>query len=153
MTPLFNKLNLAEVRAVHVLNAPDTFETELLALDGVQVTRDARGPVVFAIAFVRTKRQVEDVTAKLARVAEGDALIWMAYPKASSKKYKCEFNRDNGWQALGDAGYEPVRQVSIDEDWSALRFRKAEFIKTMSRKPEGAISSVGRKKALARREA
>jgi hypothetical protein len=153
MTPLFKKLNLAEVRAVHVLNAPDTFETELQALDGVQVTRDAKGPVVFAIAFVRTKREVEDVTAKLARVAEGDALIWMAYPKASSKKYKCEFNRDNGWQALGDAGYEPVRQVSIDEDWSALRFRKAEFIKTMSRNPEGAISSVGRKKALARRGA
>mgnify|MGYP005835701873 CR=1 FL=1 len=28
---------------------------------------------------------------------------------------------------------EPVRQVAIDEDWSALRFRRVEYIKTMTR--------------------
>jgi hypothetical protein len=40
-----------------------------------------------------------------------------------------------------------VRQVAIDEDWSALRFRKAEFIKAMKRNPDGAISALGREKA------
>ena len=30
-------------------------------------------------------------------------------------------------------GYEPVRQIAIDEDWSALRFRKTGKIKTMKR--------------------
>ena len=34
---------------------------------------------------------------------------------------------------MGDAGFEPVRMVAIDEDWSALRFRRVEFIKTMNR--------------------
>jgi len=34
---------------------------------------------------------------------------------------------------LADDGYEPVRQVAIDEDWSALRFRKVEQIKKMTR--------------------
>lgn len=152
MTPLFKKLNLPDVREIHVLDAPDSFEAELRALDGVKVTREAKRPLVFAIAFVKTLREVEEAAAKLANAAEGDALIWMAYPKGSSKKYTCEFNRDNGWAALGAAGYEPVRQIAIDEDWSALRFRKAEFIKTMRRNPEGAISSAGRKKALAKRE-
>ena len=74
----------------------------------------------------------------------------MIYPKGTSKKYKCEFNRDSGWPALGAGGYEPVRMVAIDEDWSALRFRKAEKIKSMTRNPDGAISKVGKQKARAR---
>jgi hypothetical protein len=119
MTPLFKKLNLAAAQPIHVLNAPKSFEKE-----------------------------VEAATKQLVRAAEGDAQLWMVYPKGSSKKYTCEFNRDTGWKALGDAGYEPVRQVAIDEDWSALRFRKAEFIKTMKRNPDGAISNAGRNKAL-----
>jgi hypothetical protein len=37
---------------------------------------------------------------------------------------------------MGKAGFEPVRMVAIDEDWSALRFRRVEFIKTMNRPEE-----------------
>jgi hypothetical protein len=51
--------------------------------------------------------------------------VWVAYPKKASRRYGCEFDRDTGWQALGDAGFEPVRQVAIDEDWSALRCRQS----------------------------
>jgi len=152
MTPLFKKLNLAETRCIHVLNAPESFEQELRALEGVDVNRQARGRIVFALAFVKTTQEVEVATEQLVQAAEGDAQLWMVYPKGSSKKYKCEFNRDTGWKALGEAGYEPVRQVAIDEDWSALRFRKAEFIRTMTRNPEGAISSAGRKKAREQRK-
>jgi hypothetical protein len=61
----------------------------------------------------------------------GDAILWMAYPKGTSKRYECEFNRDNGWDVLGRAGFEGVRQVAIDEDWSALRFRRVEFSKSL----------------------
>ncbi len=48
--------------------------------------------------------------------AQGDAIIWFTYPKTSSKKYTCEFNRDTGWAVLGELGLEGVRQVAIDED-------------------------------------
>ncbi len=37
---------------------------------------------------------------------------------------------------MGKAGFEPVRMVAIDEDWSAVRFRRVEFIKTMNRPEE-----------------
>lgn len=59
----------------------------------------------------------------------GDAILWFAYPKGTSKKYKCEFNRDNGWDVIRAAGFDTVRAVAIDEDWSALRFRRKEFIR------------------------
>jgi microsomal dipeptidase-like Zn-dependent dipeptidase len=38
----------------------------------------------------------------------------------------------------------PVRQVAIDEDWSALRFRRTEQVKTFTR--SRAISAAGRKR-------
>jgi hypothetical protein len=153
MTALFKKLNLAAVRSIHVLNAPASFDVELQMLDGVAVKRKAAGKVTFAVAFVKTIKEVEQATVQLTNAAVGDAVLWMAYPKSTSKTLSCEFNRDTGWQALGQAGYEPVSQVAIDSDWSALRFRKAEFIKTMRRHPEGALSELGRRKALAQRDA
>ncbi len=152
MTPLFKKLNFGPGQVLHVLNAPSTFENELLALTGVEVKRTAVGKVTFALAFVKTLEEVERATSQLTRNALDDAALWMVYPKTTSKAYKCEFNRDTGWGSLGQAGYEPVRQVAIDENWSALRFRKVEYIKTMKRNPDGAISSAGRKKAQEQRE-
>jgi hypothetical protein len=149
MTPLFKKLNPGDQRAIHVLNVPDSFEAELSLLDGVTLRHAVRGKVDFAIAFVTSSDCVTCTVGKLVNAAEGDALLWMAYPKTTSKQHKCEFNRDTGWASLGAAGYEPVRQVAIDEDWSALRFRKVEFIKAMTRKPDGAISEIGRQKARA----
>jgi hypothetical protein len=77
----------------------------------------------------------------IGRKAAGDAIVWLAYPKKSSKKYTSEFNRDSGWPSMGAAGFEPVRMVAIDEDWSALRFRRAEFIRTMTRPAERRFSA------------
>ena len=54
--------------------------------------------------------------------------MWFAYPKGSSKKYKSQINRDSGWEVFGREGFEPVRMVAIDEDWSAVRFRRLQFV-------------------------
>jgi hypothetical protein len=42
--------------------------------------------------------------------------------------------------------------VAIDEDWSALRFRRTEFIKNLRRAPERAISKEGRQRVVARKK-
>lgn len=129
MTPLFKKLNLGAHRVVHVLDAPASFEPELAALEGVTLHRRLAGRVDFAMAFVVTQAELDAACSKLVAACEGDAVLWMVYPKGSSKKYRCEFNRDSGWPQLGAAGFEPVRMVAIDEDWSALRFRRREFVR------------------------
>ncbi len=134
MSPLFKKLNLGTHALIHVLNAPGSFEPELAALKGVTVKRAASGPVTFAMAFVITPSEVEAASTTLAAACVGDAILWMVYPKGTSKKYRCEFNRDSGWPVLGAAGFEPVRMVAVDDDWSALRFRRVEHIKSMTRR-------------------
>jgi hypothetical protein len=132
--PTFAKLNLKDQTEIIVLNAPASFEPELKALKDVTVRRDAKGGVIdFSLAFVTTQKEVDTLGPQVAKKAKGDAVVWFAYPKGSSKKYTSQINRDNGWAVMGKAGFEPVRMVAIDEDWSALRFRRVEFIKTMNR--------------------
>ncbi len=146
---LFVKLNLGAHTRIHVLNAPASFAPVLQELTGVDVRSSlgARDRTSWVIGFAITQAELDAVSAKIGKAAEGDVVVWIAYPKKSSKRYRCEFDRDSGWTALGAAGFEPVRMVAIDEDWSALRFRKAEHIKTLTRSADWAISEVGKQKA------
>jgi hypothetical protein len=84
--------------------------------------------VSFALAFVTRQAEVDTLSHTLPARAPGDALLWFAYPKGTSQRYTCEFNRDTGWEKLRRAGFDTVRQVAIDADWTALRFRRVEFI-------------------------
>ncbi len=140
MSPLFKKLNLGAHALIDILNAPQSFAPELAVLKGVTVRRSVAGPATFAMAFVITQSELEAASTKLAAACVGDAILWMVYPKGTSKKYRCEFNRDSGWRMLGAAGFEPVRMVAVDEDWSALRFRRVEYIKTVTRSRSKRIS-------------
>jgi len=145
---VFQKLNLKDQKQIMVLNAPESFEPELARLDGVKVLRklDGVSEIDFSLTFVKTQREADTLGSSVAKKVRGDAVVWFAYPKGSSKKYRSEINRDDGWKVMGDSGFEPVRMVAIDEDWSAIRFRRAEFIKTMKRGVEHRMSEAGRKK-------
>jgi hypothetical protein len=130
-SPLFKKLNLGTHDEIVLLDAPDSFVPELRLLKGVKVLRDPSKPkaVKFGLAFAVTQTQLDRASKLFAAAAEGDAVLWFAYPKGTSKRYTCEFNRDSGWSVIRAAGFESVRMVAIDEDWSALRFRRLEFVK------------------------
>ena len=135
--PIFTKLQLGVVSLITIYHPPASFEAELGRLKGVEVSRDPKKPkaVKFSLAFVTQQKELDRLSKVLtaAAAADGDALLWFAYPKGTSKRYSCEFNRDTGWQVLRDAGFDTVRAVAIDEDWSALRFRRNEFIKPKGR--------------------
>jgi hypothetical protein len=132
LTPLFKKLNLGAQDEIALFNAPDSFEPELKQLKGIKILRDPSKPkaVKFALAFAVTQAQLDRASKLLAAASDGDAVIWFAYPKGSSKRYTCEFNRDTGWGVIRAAGFDSVRMVAIDEDWSALRFRRVQYIKS-----------------------
>ncbi|MGH2522243.1 MAG: hypothetical protein ACRDH2_07040 [Anaerolineales bacterium] len=146
MPSIFDKLNLKRQAEILVVNAPASFEPELSALEGVTIRRDAQAveAIAFSLAFVTKQKEVDALAKAVARKAQGDAVVWFAYPKGTSKNYTCEFNRDTGWDVLGKAGFEGVRQVAIDEDWSAVRFRRVEFIKSMTRDKKRAMTKQGK---------
>jgi hypothetical protein len=75
------------------------------------------------VAFVRSKAELATIAAPAIDAARRDKLAWIAYPKAG--KLGTDLNRDLLSAALAGEGVQPVRQVAIDEVWSALRFRPA----------------------------
>ena len=119
-----------------MLDAPEAFEPLLAQLTGVSVVRDLKtaGEVGFALVFATRQAEVDRRARALSRRAPGDPLLWFAYPKATSRRYRCDFNRDTGWDVLRAAGFDTVRQVAIDEDWTALRFRRIEHIRNSTRR-------------------
>lgn len=149
MNPILKKLNYKDQPKVLVLNAPDSFQSVLSDLSSgtlLSLQLDQEKSFDFVMAFVRYQQEIDHLVPLFNAILPGDGILWFAYPKASSKKYRCDFNRDTGWDMLGKFGFEPVRQVAIDEDWSALRFRRVEHIKSMKRQKNMAISADGNKK-------
>ena len=153
-TALFKKLNHKEQEII-ILNAPPEFKPEMDAIKKAGhelkniIPSDLKQlkEIMFIVSFVQTKKDVEKIISTIEKKLITDAVVWFAYPKGTSKKYKAEINRDNGWESIGKIGFDTVRSVAIDDDWTGLRFRKNEFIKVMKRSPALALSEKGKARA------
>lgn len=147
MNILFSKLNYKDQKRIAVLNEPNEFLTHLSDLKiTIDKSIDTNFQYDFLLVFVLKCEEISQVTNSIKNNLTNDVTLWFAYPKKSSKKYKSDISRDGSWQSLGDIGFEGVRQVAIDDDWSALRFRNVKFIKTLSRDKSRAMSKEGKKR-------
>jgi hypothetical protein len=149
MTPLFKKLNFKNQATIVSLNHPKSFKQELQQMEASAniITAISKIKAIeFIVIFVTKQKEIDSTISKIAPLLQGDAILWICYPKGTSKNYTCDFNRDTGWAILGNYDLEPVRQVAIDEDWSALRFRKVDYIKTITRKESMALTVAAKKR-------
>ena len=148
MADVWRKLNLKDHDEIVLVNAPASFEPEVKALDGVTVKRKPADvkTITFFLAFVTKQKELDDLARVVAKKSVPDVVVWFAYPKSTSKKYTSEIGRDTGNEALGGAGFEPVRMVAIDEDWTGKRFRRVAFIKNLTRDPSALVSKEGKKR-------
>lgn len=150
MDAVFKKLNFKVQNPVLVLNAPTSFDENLNSIrDETLIFHTASGikETEFCMVFATRQAEIDDIVPTIFPLLKGDAVLWMCYPKGTSKKYTCDFNRDTGWKIMENFDLEPVRMVAIDADWSALRFKKVDFIKTMKRSHLGALTEKGKIKA------
>ena len=99
-----------------ILNAPSD-----LILPGILAAR-AADDADAVIAFVARRDDLPSAEQAIA-AARADRLAWIGYPKGC--QLGTDLNRDRLAAALAAHGVQPVRQVSIDGTWSALRFRPA----------------------------
>jgi hypothetical protein len=130
MEALFKKLNYKNQKRVLLLNAPASFEAASTWLSSHAVIHDHpdNQPYEFGMVFVTSQKILNKTAPIIADAIPGEGVIWFCYPKASSKNYVCDINRDHGWQICEKLQLKAVRQVAIDEDWSALRYRRINSI-------------------------
>ena len=85
MSNIWRKLNLKDQRDILVLRAPASFEAAIDELEGVRVRRTLsdRAANPFLLAFVTKREQVMRLAKAIGNRDEGDAIVWVAYPKGS----------------------------------------------------------------------
>ena len=136
MKELLRKLNYKGQERIALINAEEDFALTLSAeLKSVVIDKeiDPRYPYSFIILFVKSVSEVEHITPMALHNLMADGILWFCYPKKSSKKYSTDLDRDHGWNTLNDSGLHGVRMVSVDDDWSAFRFRNARYIKSFKK--------------------
>lgn len=118
---------------VLILGAPESYR-EVVETIGARVDTEAvEDQYDFVQIFGTSNQAIRDAVDKTAGLLGNDALFWLCYPKKSSKAYRSDCSRETVAQIPADYGYEPVRQVAIDDDWSALRYRRVSDIGKMTR--------------------
>ena len=130
---LVKKLRMQPGQRVLILNAPPDYRETLGGLpEGIELAETAEGKFEFVQLFVRDSAQLDELLPTAVGAAEYDGLLWISYPKRSSK-VESDLTRDVLWKLVEMMGQRPVSQVSVDDIWSAMRLRPPEKVKTRDR--------------------
>jgi len=135
MKNLLEKLNYKGQKRIALINPEENF---ILApfdeIREIQIDNkiDPKYPYDFMLIFVRKVTEVREITPAALHNLKADGKLWFCYPKKTSKKHTSNIDRDHGWKTLNDLDFYGIRMVSIDDDWSALRFRNLKYIKATS---------------------
>jgi hypothetical protein len=73
------------------------------------------------LAFALNRETLAQLRRRIVAAVNDERLTWVAYPKAG--QLGTDMNRDTLAALLAENGIQPVRQIAIDDVWSALRFR------------------------------
>ena len=124
-TPLVKKLVIKPHYRMLLLNAPEGYHEQLGTLpEGVEVFTHGKGPFDVVHLFVQQRAELEDQAPAAIEAVKPDGLLWISYPKKTSK-VASDLSREVMRETVINFGWQTVTQISIDEVWSALRFRPA----------------------------
>lgn len=116
--PVLERLQVKHGRSFAALNVPNNVEP---ALAGAARVKTDQADVV--LLFVSSTTQFDaDLAAQLPKL-KATAILWVAYPKLTSR-LAGDLSRDVIHKAAPAHGLDTVSQIAIDEDWSALRFKR-----------------------------
>ncbi len=110
------KLGIKPAKTVYPINAPTDYATLVGELpEGAKVVASQPADVVHA--FARTRADLQRLGAKAVDAVKPGGLLWVSSPKGGASELKRDL--------LVDAieGWRPVSQISVDDLWSAMRFR------------------------------
>lgn len=122
---LAEKFKIKSGRSVRVVNAPDGYASVLEPLPpDVAVVEDGETPADVVLGFVASRRELEEQLPSLVAAMKSGGALWLCWPKGGSR-IRTDINRDSLAAYAASQGLDAVANVSVDADWSALRFKQA----------------------------
>src|SRR5437867_5002155 len=119
------KLQVREGQKLLLVNPPQDY-SELLAKqlpENVMMVKGTGEADVIQV-FISSKSQLNEQLGKLRKLLHPKGILWVTYPKGTSK-IKTDINRDIIRKEAERFGLEAVAIFSVDNDWSALRLKRA----------------------------
>jgi hypothetical protein len=117
--PVAERLQVKGARRLAVLNAPAELDG---AIGVARAGADAAGADV-VLLFVADRARFDAELPALVKTMRNDAILWVAYPKLTSR-LAADLSRDVIHAAAPGFGLDTVSQIAIDADWSALRLKR-----------------------------
>jgi hypothetical protein len=109
-----------------VLNAPAAIEKGFIKM-GFKTNFDKKEKSKNTLIFINNNKEYMDFLNNNLKNIEPDSVLWFAYPKGTSK-IKTDINRDTIRVTGEEYGITTVTAISIDDTWSALRFRPVDRV-------------------------
>ncbi len=121
--PLFKKLQLKDDFSVLLMNSnPSVYPL----FDGIHIEFSSAKDEHFdsVILFIKNESELQHWIPKATDKQKKEGQLWLSYPKKSGS-IDTDLTRDNTWKAVAEYGLDPVRLISVNEDWSSMRLVKA----------------------------
>ena len=117
--PVAERLQVKGERRLAVVGATPALER----LIGVKKARAEAGEADVVLLFVADRAAFDAKLPGLLRKMRKDAILWVGYPKLTSK-LAADLSRDVIHKLAPGHGLDTVSQIAIDDDWSALRLKQ-----------------------------
>jgi hypothetical protein len=121
-TPLPKKLGIKENFRVLLEALPADVRADLKdSLATCEIVKQARGPLDFAMLFVKSKAALEIRIDALSRQLSPAGMLWVSWPKKSSG-VACDVS-ENDVRNIGlAAGLVDIKVCAVNDTWSGLKF-------------------------------
>jgi hypothetical protein len=111
--PVAERLQVKKDRRLALADAPIAIAAPAAPLTEAEVV----------VQFVRNRAEYEAKLPALLKTIRADAILWIAYPKLTSK-LAGDLSRDVIHRDSPALGIDCVSQIALDEDWSAMRMKR-----------------------------
>jgi len=109
-----------------IINAPKEIETEFIKI-GFKTVFNKKEKSKNTLVFINNSKEYQTFLKNDLKNLEPDSVLWFAYPKGTSK-IKTDINRDSIRETGEEYGITTVTAISINDTWSALRFRPINMV-------------------------
>lgn len=140
-SPMAKKLRFAPEHRVAVINAPDGYLAQLKPGPTAMTTEVQPNQAYDAVLlFVKDVAELRHLGPAAIRSAKPNGLLWITYPKGGAGRAQGApgltggvtdlpatpswMQRDVLGEITSETGYKPVAFVVIDDNWTALRFKR-----------------------------
>jgi hypothetical protein len=132
LSMLAKKLRMAPNHHVAVINPPPGYMAQLAPAPPDLCTALAPATLYDVVQlFVGDVDELRTLGPAAVAAVKPDGLLWIAYPKGGVTRGATDLPATPWWtkrdvlgELTGVTGYKPIAFVKIDDDWTALRFKK-----------------------------